>query len=177
MPAGSRTHCFAPVTFALIAAFALTPLWAAEKEPPAPADPTGASLESLLAGEFALQSGRLDDAAQAYLDAARQADDVALAERATRIALLAKDDKRAAQALDLWRQQGGEGLSLTAAEAVLAIRRGNEREARKHLTALLQSPGDAGWRQVLGVLSGGARDPKQAARLLEKLVDGGRIPD
>ncbi|NUS37752.1 MAG: hypothetical protein HOQ02_01835, partial [Lysobacter sp.] len=173
MPAASRTLCFA-----LVAALAFTPLLAAEKaSPTSPDDPTSASLEALLAGEFALQSGRLDDAAQAYLDAARQADDVALAERATRIALLAKDDKRAAQALDLWRKQGGEGLNLAAAEAVLAIRRGNEREARKHLTELLQTPGDAGWRQALGVLSGGARDPKQAARLLDKLVDSGRIPN
>lgn len=173
MPAASRTLCFA-----LVAALVFTPLLAAEKaSPTSPDDPTGASLEALLAGEFALQSGRLDDAAQAYLDAARQADDVALAERATRIALLAKDDKRAAQALELWRKQGGEGLNLAAAEAVLAIRRGNEREARKHLTELLQTPGDAGWRQALGVLSGGARDPKQAARLLDKLVDSGRIPN
>lgn len=171
MPVASRTLCFA-----LVVAFASAPLIAAEKAP-LPTDPTGASLESLLAGEFALQSGRLDEAAQAYLDAARSADDVALAERATRIALLAKDDKRAAQALSLWRKQGGEGLNLSAAEAVLAIRRGDERAARKHLTQLLKAPGDAGWRQALGVLSGGARDPHQAARLLGRLIDDGQIPD
>ncbi|WP_342317078.1 tetratricopeptide repeat protein [Lysobacter sp. FW306-1B-D06B] len=176
MPVASRT--LRPICASLlVAAIAFTPLLAAEKAPAPTPDPTSASLEALLAGEFALQSGRLDEAAQAYLDAAREADDVALAERATRIALLAKDDKRAAQALDLWRKQGGEGLSLSAAEAVLAIRRGNERAARKHLTDLLQSPGDAGWRQALGVLSGGARDPKQAARLLEKLIDADRIPN
>ncbi|MBU8975370.1 tetratricopeptide repeat protein [Lysobacter sp. MMG2] len=176
MPVASRT--LRPICASLlVAAIAFTPLLAAEKAPAPTPDPTSASLEALLAGEFALQSGRLDEAAQAYLDAAREADDVALAERATRIALLAKDDKRAAQALDLWRKQGGEGLSLSAAEAVLAIRRGNERAARKHLTDLLQSPGDAGWRQALGVLSGGARGPKQAARLLEKLIDADRIPN
>lgn len=172
MPAASRTLCFA-----LAAVLALPPAVAAEKTPEPASDPTGASLEALLSGEFALQSGRLDEAAQAYLDAARAADDAALAERATRIALLAKDDKRAAQALALWRKQGGQGLSVTAAEAVLAIRRNDERAARKYLTQLLESPGDAGWRQALGVLSGGARDPKQASRLLEKLVAGGKIPD
>lgn len=172
MPAASRTLCFA-----LAAVLALPTAVAAEKTPEPASDPTGASLEALLSGEFALQSGRLDEAAQAYLDAARAADDAALAERATRIALLAKDDKRAAQALALWRKQGGQGLSVTAAEAVLAIRRNDERAARKYLTQLLESPGDAGWRQALGVLSGGARDPKQASRLLEKLVAGGKIPD
>ncbi len=176
MPVASRT--LRPICATLlVAVFAFPPLMAAEKAPPPSPDPTGASLEALLAGEFALQSGRLDEAAQAYLDAAREADDVTLAERATRIALLAKDDKRAAQALDLWRKQGGGGLSMSAAEAVLAIRRGNERAARKHLTELLQAPGDAGWRQALGVLSGGARDPQQSARLLKKLIDGDRIPN
>ncbi|MDI9238996.1 tetratricopeptide repeat protein [Lysobacter sp. LF1] len=172
MPVALRTLCFV-----LVVAFASAPSFAAEKTPAAPADPMGASLESLMVGEFALQSGRLDEAAQAYLEAARTADDAALAERATRIALLAKDDKRAAQALSLWRKQGGDGLSLSAAEAVLAIRRGDERTARKHLATLLQSPGDTGWRQALGVLSGGARDPKQAARLLDKLIDGNQIPN
>jgi tetratricopeptide (TPR) repeat protein len=174
MPVALRTLCFI-----LVAMSAAGPLAATEKapRPGAVADPTSASLEPLLAGEFALQSGRLDEAAKSYLDAARAADDVALAERATRIALLAKDDKRAAEALELWRKQGGEGLNLAAAEAVLAIRRGDEREARKYLTQLLQAPGDSGWRQALGVLSGGARDPKQSARLLERLVKDDRIPN
>ncbi|GAA5071859.1 tetratricopeptide repeat protein [Lysobacter panacisoli] len=172
MPVALRTLCFV-----LVATLAAAPVLAAEKEPAAATDPIGASLEPLLIGEFALQSGRLDEAAQAYLDAARAANDVALAERATRIALLAKDDKRAAQALDLWRKQGGEGLNVAAAQAVLAIRRGDERGARKYLTQLLQAPGDSGWRQALGVLSGGARDPQQSARLLERLVADGKIPN
>ncbi|HEY5802204.1 MAG TPA: tetratricopeptide repeat protein [Lysobacter sp.] len=174
MPVALRTLCFI-----LVAMSAAGPLAATEKapRPGAVADPTSASLEPLLAGEFALQSGRLDEAASSYLDAARAADDVALAERATRIALLAKDDKRAAEALALWRKQGGEGLNLAAAEAVLAIRRGDERAARKYLTQLLEAPGDSGWRQALGVLSGGARDPKQSARLLERLIKDGRIPN
>jgi hypothetical protein len=82
-------------------------------------DPTGASLESLLAGEFALQSGKLNDAASAYLKAARAAGDVVLAERATSIALVAKQDTTAAEALGLWRKLGGKGHSLAAAEATL----------------------------------------------------------
>jgi Flp pilus assembly protein TadD len=174
MPVALRTYCFI-----LVALLAAGPLAAAEKVAKSGpvTDPTEASLEPLLAGEFALQSGRLDEAAKSYLDAARAADDVALAERATRIALLAKDDKRAAEALALWRKQGGEGLNLAAAEAVLAIRRGDERAARKYLKQLLQAPGDSGWRQALGVLSGGARDPKQSARLLERLVKDGSIPN
>ncbi|MGO4223601.1 tetratricopeptide repeat protein [Lysobacter sp. TAF61] len=179
MPVALRTLCFI-----LVATLATAPLSAAEHAARAKpgkaatvADPTSVSLEPLLAGEFALQSGRLDEAAKSYLDAARAAEDVALAERATRIALLAKDDKRAAEALELWRKQGGDGLNLAAAEAVLAIRRGDERAARKYLTQLLAAPGDSGWRQALGVLSGGSRDPKQSARLLERLVKDDAIPN
>jgi tetratricopeptide (TPR) repeat protein len=77
---------------------------AAGREPPA--DDSERALEPTLAGEFALQSGKLDEAAKAYLEAARAGNDPVLAERATRIALLAKDNKRAAEALVLWRKLG-----------------------------------------------------------------------
>ncbi|RPE75540.1 tetratricopeptide repeat protein [Vulcaniibacterium tengchongense] len=160
----------------MLAAALSGPLAAATPRP-APADPVGAALEPLLAGEFALQAGRLDEAAASYLQAARAAGDVALAERATRIALLAKDDRRAGEALALWRAQGGQGLGLAAAEAVLALRRDDERAARRHLRQLLSAPGDAGWRQALGVLGAGARDPQQAARLLERLLDDDAVPN
>jgi len=142
-----------------------------------PDDVVGRALEPLLTAEFALQAGRLDEAARAYLTAARAADDVVLAERATRIALLAKDDAVATEALKLWRRHGDGGLSLLAAEAALALRLGNEGGARKHLGALLASTDDEGWRQALGVIAIGSRDPQQAGRLLQKLLDDGRIPD
>ncbi|WP_441822055.1 tetratricopeptide repeat protein [Lysobacter sp. TAB13] len=139
-------------------------------------DPTGASLESLLAGEFALQSGKLNEAASAYLKAARAAGDVVLAERATSIALVAKQDTTAAEALGLWRKLGGKGHSLAAAEATLSLRRGDDRAALRQLNDLMTAEPDTGWRQVLGVLTAGAKDQKQAGRVLEKIVDGGKIP-
>ena len=64
------------------------------------------TLASTLAGEYALQAGRLDEASDWYLRAARESrDDAGLAERATRIALLANQDRRAADALALWRKR------------------------------------------------------------------------
>ena len=76
----------------LLAASLLLPAWSVPARqadpPPAPADPLAASL----AGEFALQDGQLEEAARGYLVAARAANDPVLAERATRIALLAGDD-------------------------------------------------------------------------------------
>ncbi|MCD9095945.1 tetratricopeptide repeat protein [Luteimonas fraxinea] len=135
-------------------------------------------LGATLAGEFAVQAGRLDEAANWYLDAARQSDgDPGLAERATRIALLAGDDRRAAQALDLWRRHAPDSLPMRAAEATLSLRAGRDRVARRQLEALLRSDDPAGWRHAFTVLGSGARDQAQAARLLGQLVDSGAIPD
>ena len=158
----------------LLSALIATPAWAGESNPPA--DDSERALEPLLAGEFALQAGKLDEAAKSYLDAARSANDATLAERATRIALLAKDDKRAAEALTLWRKLGGDALAQSAAEATLALRRGDERKARRQLNALLAADQDSGWQQAVGVLGIGARDPEQAARVLGQMLDDDAIP-
>ena len=139
-----------------------------------PTDPTQAALEATLAGEFALQAGKLEEAAKAYLEAARAAGDATLAERATRIALLAKDNRRAEQSLALWRKLGGDPLAQSAAEAALALRRGDEAAALRQFRTLMAAEG--GWQQVIGVLSIGARDSEQSARMLKTLVDGNAIP-
>ncbi len=144
------------------------PLWAA-----APND----LLTPLMAGEFALQAGQLPDAARWYLEAAQGADaDEALADRATRIAMLANDDARAAQALALWRARAPESLAMHAASASLALRRGQLRQARRELVGLLRSDDPRGWRYALVALSGG-RDPAITGRALGQLVDSGAIPD
>lgn len=140
------------------------------------ADPVIETLEPLMAAEFALQSGRLEEASRWYLQAALAADDEALTERATRIALLSRDDESAARLLELWRSQGGTSVNFLGAEASLALRRGEERKAQRFLIRLLGMPDDEGWRQVLGVMIAGARDPAQSARVLGALVRGDSIP-
>lgn len=136
---------------------------------------TSAALEPLLTGEFALQAGKLKEAATAYAAAARAAKDKELAARATDIAIVAKEDKLAAESLALWRELGGEGAPLLASQAILALRGGDERAALRDLDRLMLAD-DTGWRRVLGVLSTGSKDPQQAARLLEKLIDGSQMP-
>jgi tetratricopeptide (TPR) repeat protein len=167
----------APAT-ALLAALPLAAQPTADAMPASTAasEATSKALEPLLAGEFALQAGRLDEAAKAYLQAARAAQDAALAERAARIALLAKNDAASADALALWHRLGGDPASLRAADAMFALRQGRDAEARKHLIALVSMPGDSGWRQALGVIGVGARDPAQAAGVVETLIDGGHLP-
>ena len=145
---------------------------AAETRKPAPG-----ALEPVMAGEFALQNGQLDDAARWYLEAARATDDAGLAERATRIALLANDDVRAAQGMTLWRSRAPQSLAMRAAEATLALRRGDEGLASRELDSLMRDRDTDGWRHALIALGNGGKDPKLSARLLTRLVDSNAIPN
>ena len=139
--------------------------------------PAPGLLEAVIAGEFALQAGQLDDAARWYLGAAQVAPgDAGLAERATRIALLAGDDADAARALALWRQRAPGSLAMHAAALTLALRREQAAAARDELRHLLSQPGDDGWRHALLALGSG-KDPPLAARLLGEAVDQSRVPD
>jgi tetratricopeptide (TPR) repeat protein len=136
------------------------------------------TLGPTIAGEFALQAGKLDDAARWYLDAARaSAGDAGLAERATRIALLADDQPRATAALALWRTRAPGALAMRAAEATLSLRRDDAAGARRQLEGLLRDPSPDGWRYALAALSQGAKAPKLTADLLGQLLDDDAIPN
>jgi tetratricopeptide (TPR) repeat protein len=171
-------------TCLLLSALALLPaIAAAATAAGAAADKPSAglsasSLTPVLAGEFALQAGQLADAAHWYLEAARDVPgDAGLAERATRIAMLANDNAAAAQALALWRQRAPESLPMRSAEASLALRNGNLRQARGLLVALLRDQDARGWRFALVGLVSGNRDPEVAAKVLDQLLDANAIPD
>lgn len=142
-----------------------------------PAKTPSDALEPVMAGEFALQSGQLNEAARWYLEAARASGDVGLAERAARIALLANDDARAAEALKLWRKQAPNSLAIRTAEATLSLRRGDAKAARRQLEGLLRDPGKVAWAHAFVALSSGAKDPKLAARLLGEMIDDDAIPN
>ena len=134
-------------------------------------------LEATIAGEFALQAGKLGEAARWYLQAATAArDDAGLAERATRIALLAGDDASAGAALDLWRRRAPASVPMHAATLTLALRREQADKARGELRRLLAQPGDDGWRHALVALGSG-KHPALSARLLGEAVAGGQVPD
>ncbi|MGH8039226.1 MAG: tetratricopeptide repeat protein [Stenotrophomonas sp.] len=142
----------------------------------APAEP--ASLTPVMAGEFALQAGKLPEAARWYLEAAEAGrDDAGLAERATRIAMLADDDARAARALALWEQRAPRTLSMRSSAASLDLRKGDVKAARTELAALLRDPDPRGWKFALAALIGGGRDPAAAADVLALLVDDNAIPN
>src|SRR5690606_41071766 len=160
---------------AFILALAATPALAAV--PGAGDIVRGDLLEATIAGEFALQAGKLDEAAKWYLQAATAADgDAGLARRAASIALLSGDETGAAAALRLWRERDPASLALHSAEMVLALRISVEATARDRLASLLAAPGTEGWQRALGAMDGG-RDPELAAKLLGEAVEENRIPD
>jgi tetratricopeptide (TPR) repeat protein len=130
-----------------------------------------------MAGEFALQAGKLQDAARLYLQAAEAGKDVGLAELATRISLLANDDARATRALKLWKQRAPTSLAMRAAQATLALRDGRERPARRELESLLRDPDPQAWRYALTALGSGGRDPALSAKLLGQLLDDKALPN
>lgn len=153
-------------------------LWAGIAPLHAGADPVAQDgLEAVLAGEFALQAGHLPEAANWYLQAARaEGGDAGLAERAARIALLANDDARAAQALKLWKARAPHSLAMRAAEATLLLRQGKAAPARRELAALIAEPGDQGWQHALNALGDG-HNPELSAKILQSLVKADALPD
>lgn len=155
-----------------------SPIASAAPRPAATAAAETSDLEPVLAGEFALQAGELEEATRWYLQAARQAPgDAGLAERAARIAMLADDDASAAKALALWRQRAPQSLAMRSTEATLALRKGERRQARRQLETLLRDPDPRGWRFAWVALAGAAREPDAAADVLGSLVSAGAIPN
>ena len=151
------------------------PVFAAKPVARAPAEDP---LEASIAGEFALQAGQLPEAARQYLQAARSASDPVLAERATRIALLANEDALARESYALWQALAPQqSAPRQAVAATLALRAGGKRAARRGLQALLRD-GDDGWKHALAALIGAVgKQPKLVVAQLEDLVDDGELPD
>lgn len=170
--------CVAPVRAADAVASTSAAPAASAKPVASDRDPLGAAL----AGEYALQAGKLDEAARWYLIAAEGRPlDADIAERAARIALLAKDDTRAEAALKLWRERAPLSAAMRGAEATLALRRDDERVAKRELVALMRmsasnKKSDESWRYALLALDAGAGNPKLTGKMLAHLVDAGEIP-
>lgn len=130
--------------------------------------PAGAAvappMADVMAGEFAIQKGELPTAARYYLLAALQSDDPGLAERATRIALVAEQDALAARALARWRALAPGSLAMQAATTSLALRQGEHETAMESARVLLALPDQAGFAPLLAVLSEARGDEAVIAR-------------
>src|SRR5690606_1741059 len=100
IPVGGRRAWLRTAVGTLVAALFLALPMAPAAAREAPATPP---LREVLAAEFAVSSGRPEEAVSWYLQAARAApDDAALASRATQYALMGRDDGALKDALALW---------------------------------------------------------------------------
>ncbi len=152
--------------FSCAVAQAATPVTDGDGQPP---------LTPAMAGEFALQAGKLGEAARYYLQAAQQQpDDAGLAEHAARIGLLANDDAGTAAALKLWRKSAPKSQAMQATQATLDLRRNDARAAKREIFALMRDKDD-GWRYALAALGSG-RNPALSAQLMDKLLDADALP-
>lgn len=111
----------------------------------------------LMAAELAGQRDQYDLALDAYLQAAKRVNDPRVAERAVRIGVFLKDDKRTREALSVWLSKDGQNLAARKFAVLLAIKNQDQQTAVDHLDALLQED-PAGFDE--GVL--------EVARALEK---------
>jgi tetratricopeptide (TPR) repeat protein len=139
--------------------------------PTAAEDPEAVILFSLLAAEMAAESGDYAQASRYYLEAARLSDDVKVAERATRLALFARNYPRALGAAERWLALAPESLEAMQLTAVLMVGEGRERDAAALLRGIVGQLGsEEGYRVVLSLLVQ-SEDRDAALRTLEMLVD------
>lgn len=92
----------------------------------------------LMAAELAGQRSQFDLAMDAYLQAAKRVSDARIAERAVKIGLFLKDEKRTREALAIWLSKDGQNLAARRFAALLAIKNADFNAAVENLQAILQ---------------------------------------
>lgn len=92
----------------------------------------------LMAAELAGQRNQLDLAMDAYLQAAKRVSDARIAERAVKIGLFLKDEKRTREALAIWLNKDGQNLAARRFAALLAIKNTDFNAAVDNLQVILQ---------------------------------------
>lgn len=129
-------------------------------------------LYEVLAGELAGQFENTEQALKHYIHAAELTDDPAVAARATRIAMFAKDWAAGLSAANRWSELAGENLEISQILGVLELRNGNVDGALPHFEKIMLIAQDSpakGFSIISAVL---VREPDSEAsiQLLEKLV-------
>ena len=115
---------------------------AAEREALASAREQKAAIDEevlylLMAAELAGQRNQYDLALDAYLQAAKRVDDPRIAERAVKIGLFLKDERRTQEALAIWLDKDGKNLSARKFALLIAIKNANQSVAVENIKALL----------------------------------------
>ncbi|KPK37536.1 MAG: hypothetical protein AMJ69_11200 [Gammaproteobacteria bacterium SG8_47] len=145
--------------------------------PPVESGLTGELLYHVMAAEVAGQRGRLDLAVENYLQAARLSGDPKVAERATRIAVYARNDQAALDAARVWVDAEPDSVDANQVVAALLVRRGELDEATERLEHVLQlgGNGDTNRYMLITTLLSREQDKAAALEVMNRLL--ARRPD
>ncbi len=148
---------------------------------PAAAESSASSTEDnlykLLVAEIAGRRGRMDLSLENYLEVARETRDPAVAERAVRIAVFARDQEGGLEAASLWTQIAPDSTDARQVYAALLMRAGEIDTAVRQLAAAIPhfSGGDAEAYARIGDMLARERDKSVAVQVMGRLV--GPYPD
>lgn len=142
-------------------------------EPVRPAiDLTEVMLTRILEAEFAGQRGHLDVSLQNYLELARETRDPKIVERATRIAVFARDEAASEELAQMWVELDPRSPDPHQVLAVMAIRSGNVEAALLHLESILDYTDGEMDQKLLMIASmlGREADKEQIIEVMEKMT-------
>ena len=129
-------------------------------------------LYRLLTAEIAGQRGHIDLAVKQYLAAAKESRDPEVVERATRIAVYARDDASAREAAELWTQLQPQSIDAHQVAAAMYVRAGDTKKAHAHLEQVIANSqrGDRHTFMLITSLLSKEKDKKVAMQVMEELT-------
>ncbi len=127
----------------------------------------------VLVGELSGQFGDVDQALEHYVNASLLTDEPSVAERATRIAMFAKDWPAGIKAASRWSELVGENLEISQILGVLELRSGNVDGAVPHFEKIMLAADDSPAKRysIIGAVLAREPDSESSLKLLEKLVN------
>jgi tetratricopeptide (TPR) repeat protein len=128
------------------------------------------SVAAIMAAEYALQNNDLKVAAIEYVKAARYSDDIALSERASRLAMTAEMPELTRQALQRWRQLAPESSAMLGLSLSLAIKQGEADIAYDYSKQLLSQPNPEHHKVLLDVLGSEKSDKGVMSRAVMREI-------
>jgi tetratricopeptide (TPR) repeat protein len=148
-----------------------------EKEQKSPERPNIELTEDILfkvmLAEIAGQRGKLKIAVENYLDLARTTRDPVVVERATRIAMYARNNDAAYEAAALWLELDPESPDAHQVMTVMTVRRGDIDQALHHLEFILENS-HGKFDQKLWMIAnflGREKDQLAVMQLMERLME------
>lgn len=130
-------------------------------------------LFKVLVAEIAGQRGKLDIAIENYMELARATRDPLVVERATRVAIYARDDEAAFEAAQLWEELDPKNPDAHQVLTVMTLRQGNIDQSLKHLEVILEASNGKLDQKLWMIANFLGREEDQAAvmSLMERLME------